>query len=330
MLSTAYKTVFLALASAVFACIICAPGAAAQSDLSRSNFSAPHPWVRELGSDNPDNRPLTGDLVSVNQQKPAKDDKKKGSGSTEKKPGSGKQAPAASQPSSEWVLVLGTYSEVGHDQAARTMIEELRRIVPDVARNCRVHVGSKGSMVVYGRYTGRDDPNAKSDQERLKKVLFQNRPLFNRVIISRIDNRTMDSQFQPNDLLSVRQKHPKVDPLYTIDIAIWDDLGAGKMTYDEIKKKAEAYCTQLRSQGVEAYFYHDDENSRSTVTVGVFDRRAINETSRLFSPDVEAVMKKFPARLVNGEPLYEFKDPYHQKEKGVKPQTPKLVLVPEL
>ena len=225
--------------------------------------------------------------------------------------------------------MLGTFAEGDHEQAARTMLDELRRIAPDIARNSRVHTGSKGSIVIYGNYASRDDAQAKDDQERLKKVQYQNRPLFNRVILTRIDNRSMTSQFQPHDLLSVRQKYPKVDPLYTVDIAMWDDLGAGKMTYDEIRRKAEAYCESLRAQKVEAYFYHDDENQRSIVTVGTFDRRAIHVDSGLFSPEVEAVMKKFPVRMVNGEPLNEFKDPYHPNE-GVKPQSPKLVLVPEL
>lgn len=328
---TSYKTVILAPFLAVFACSLCAGQVVTHDPPAVINFLMSGLPVRKPTSQNLDNQPVDAVTIAMTQSKSSKDDKKKPSSGAEKQGG---KTPAtdkpAAQPTGEWVLVLGTYSEDGHDQAARTMLDGLRQIAPEIARNSRVHVGSKGSMVVYGHYTNRDDPNAKDDQERLKKVLYKNQPLFSRVIISRIDSRTMDSQFDPRDLLSVRQKYPKVDPLYTVDIAIWDDLGAGKMSYDDIRKKAVAYCEQLRAQGVEAYFYHDDENQRSTVTVGVFDRRAINETSRLFSPEVEAVMKKFPARLVNGEPLYEFKDKFHQKEKGVKPVPPKLALVPEL
>lgn len=213
------------------------------------------------------------------------------------------------------------------------MVSQLGAIAPQ-ANGARVHTTAKGSMVVYGQYAGRDDPRAEADQERLKQVKYQGRTVFDRIILTRLDLRLTHGQLSPHDLLSARRLHPKVDPLYTLDVAIWianEDSKAGRdrISHQEIKRRAEAHAAQLRNQGFDAYFYHDDANKRSIVTVGLFDRRAINSVSGLYSSEVTDLVKRFPARLANGEPAWEYKDKYFPRL-GTKPQTPVLVLVPSL
>lgn len=245
-----------------------------------------------------------------------------------KAPESNQDDPPASR--STWSLVLGTFTEPGHEDAARQMIIDLPRIAPQAA-GARVHTTFKGSMVVYGNYTGRDDPNAKADLERLKAINVNGTPVFNRIILTKLDLRLAQGQLHPFDLLAARKAHPKVDPMYTLDVAIWmsnnDHKAGDRVTYEEVKRKAEAFAAQLRAKNEEAYFYHDDDNQWSTVTVSLFDRRAIDQRSGLFSDEVTTLMRRFPARLVNGEPLIELKDPRDPK-KGGTPQAPKLVLVP--
>jgi hypothetical protein len=65
------------------------------------------------------------------------------------------------------------------------------------------------------------------------------------------------------------------------------------------------------------------------VTVGLFDHTAYDAQSGIFAPEVELLIRKFPARLVNGEPLNEPVNPRFP-EFGTRVQAPKLVLVPEL
>ena len=129
--------------------------------------------------------------------------------------------------------------------------------------------------------------------------------------------------------MSVRQLHPNVNPLYTLQVAVWGDFESGKLTLEQIHQKAEAYTTELRVKSFEAYFHHDDDQRLSVVTIGVFDRRAIDPQTGFFSPEVEALIHRFPAHLVNGEPLMEIKnrrDPRRSRQ----PQTPRLVEVPKL
>lgn len=248
--------------------------------------------------------------------------------------------PPASAPSPEtatatelWTLVLGTFADEGHEQAAQQMLANLPMVAPQIT-GARVYSTASGSMVIFGRYKGRDDPAAKNDQERIKAIRYQGRAVFNRVLLTHIDLRTAHSQFHPHDLLSARKQHPKVDPLYTLDIAIWianmdPQAGQDRMTFEDAKKKAEAYAAQLRMTGEQAYFYHDPKKQQSMVTVGLFDHRAIHPVSRMYSDEVESLLKKHPVRLANGEPLMEFKNPKKPRD-GTRPQVPKLVLVPTL
>ncbi|MCI0364305.1 MAG: hypothetical protein L0219_10510 [Phycisphaerales bacterium] len=234
----------------------------------------------------------------------------------------------AASSSSIWTLVLATFTDANHVTDAQNMLAQLPVVAREVV-GARIHTSAKGSMVIYGQYSGRDDEAAKADIERLKRITHQNRQVFSRVILTHLDLRLVQAQLHPHDLLSARRLHPKVDPLYTLDVAIWDDFDSGKISYDQIRRSAESYAAQLRAKGFEAYFYHDDANTRSIVTVGLFDRRAIHPTSGLYSQEVVDLISQFPARLANGEPVYEFKDKYRPKD-GTKPQTPVLVLVPSM
>lgn len=246
--------------------------------------------------------------------------------------GPGQQSTANDAQYSTWALVLGTFTEGDHAAAAMRMIGNLQVIAPQV-QGARVHTTPKGSMVVYGRYKDREDPSAKADQEKLKQITNQGHQVFKRIPLTRIDMRLAQGQLSPLDLLSARRAHPNVDPLYTLDVAIWmaneDKSLGGIVTPDEVRRKAEAYAKELRAKGHEAYFYHDDVNKRSIVTVGLFDHRAIHPKSGLYSSDVTSVIKQFPQRLANGEPVLTLKARF-VPQLGTQPQTPVLVLVPTM
>lgn len=239
----------------------------------------------------------------------------------------------AARATSMWTLVLGTFSSDDHQVAANQMLSNLPQVAPQV-RGATVHTTPRGSMVIFGSYTGRDDPAAKRDQDWLKTIKYQDRTVFNRVILTRLDLRLTQGQLHPHDLLSARRAYPEVDPLYTLDIAIWmadPDAKSAKdrVTYEQVKQKAEAYAAELRSRGEESYFYHDDVTQWSVVTVGLFNSKAIDSRSGLYNADVDALIRRFPVRLANGEPLMEFKNRLAPKQ-GTRAVVPRLVLVPRM
>jgi hypothetical protein len=65
------------------------------------------------------------------------------------------------------------------------------------------------------------------------------------------------------------------------------------------------------------------------VTVGLFDKTALDPQSGLYSYEVEQLLRRFPEHLVNGEPLMEPLD-FKHPQLGTRLQKPRLVLVPKL
>jgi hypothetical protein len=132
---------------------------------------------------------------------------------------------------------------------------------------------------------------------------------------------------KPHDLRSLRAQFPNVRPLFTLQVAAWVTLGAKDLDYADMREAAEKYCAELRAKGHESWFLHDEDTETSIVTVGHFDRRAYDPKSTLFAPEVEDMMRVFPANHVNGEPVLLLVDPRNPKGK-TKPQPCRLVEVP--
>ena len=66
----------------------------------------------------------------------------------------------------------------------------------------------------------------------------------------------------------------------------------------------------------------------SVVTVGVFDHRAYDSRSTLFSPEVEQLRREFPQHMINGEKAMVEMRPGDETSRV--PQTCRLVSVPDL
>jgi hypothetical protein len=229
--------------------------------------------------------------------------------------------------SSHWSIVLGTYSEMGHQTAAANMIRSASTIDPRLG-SARVHTTSKGSMVVYGEYDGPDDPAARADLAWVKAIKLRERAVFPRAMLTRVHVDRARGRFRTNELLSVRLRFPDLHPLYTLQVAVWGDFESGKLTLEEIHGQAEAYVRELRANGYEAYFHHDDDLQLSTVTIGLFDHTAIDAASGIYAPELERLMRQFPVHLVNGEPLKELID-RRRPQLGTRVQSPRLMLVPQ-
>lgn len=230
-------------------------------------------------------------------------------------------------PTTVWMVVLGTFSGDNQDQAAQTMLREVRTMDP-MFQDAWIHKTTHGAIVGFGKFDTPDDPAAQKSLKLTRSIEINGRPVFSRAMLSRVTPSTRGAQLKPYALLNARRLYPNVNPLYTLDIGVWLTDEAGSMKLAEVRRRSEAYAQQLRAQGYEAYFHHDDDKQLSTVTVGLFDHRAIDPESGLLSPEVKALRDRFPARLVNGEVLNVPIDP-RRPSIGTEVQRPFLVLVPE-
>ncbi|HRP62572.1 MAG TPA: hypothetical protein PK400_04705 [Phycisphaerales bacterium] len=324
--SSSYKTVIAALITAIFAlvsvgCDQTAPKAG--SGLNNSGSSS----ASATRSDNRDNLDLGQDWdhrVATSSQSGRASGR-----SSQSAPPSAPATPAASVPQDQpyWAIVLGTFSGENHAQSASTMVRELQKITPQVA-SARVHSTTNGSLVIFGAYATPEDARATRDLKMVKELQSGGRLVYPRAFLTRVTPpAARPGALHPHDLRSARRTHPNVDPLYSLQIAVWSDFGSGQLSQDEIRRRAEQYTAEQRAQGVEAYFHHDERERISIVTVGLFDRSAIEHETGLFSPEVLRYKRRYPAHLVNGEPLTE---PINRlyPERGTRVQEPRLVVVP--
>ncbi|MDY7110263.1 MAG: hypothetical protein SYC29_16665 [Planctomycetota bacterium] len=227
-----------------------------------------------------------------------------------------------------WTILLGSYTDEGHENAAANMVRSCATIDARLGA-ARVHTTSKGSMVIYGAWDDPEAPAAQAALDWIKGIELRDRPVFPRAMLTRINLRHAQRQFEAGELMSVRLRYPRVDPLYTLQVAVWGDFGSGELSLEEIRRRAEAYTRELRGRGHNAFFHHDDDQRLSMVTVGLFDHTAIDPESGLYSAEVERLLAAFPEHLVNGEPLYEPTAP-GRAESRRRVQKPRLVLVPKL
>lgn len=231
--------------------------------------------------------------------------------------GSSATGASAGEPETVWTVVLATTTGDGHAQQALAVANNIRAAAPQVG-DLWLHGSERGSMVLSGRFGSVDDPAAQAHLRFIKEMRVEDRTPFVAARLAPV-RLGQSNAAHPHDLRTLRRQFPKVDPLYTLDVAVWI-AEENDASWRDCRRRAEAYAAQLRAQGYEAYFYHDETQRITSVTVGKFDRTAVNPVSHLYTPDVRKLMAQFPQRLVNGEPMI---DP-----KSRVTQQPAMVRVP--
>lgn len=225
-----------------------------------------------------------------------------------------------------WSVLLATASGPDSRDTANTIRTEVVRRFPTL-KDAFVRSTQRGSVVLVGRYESPKDPQAQARLADVKQLVDGNVPAFPRAMLTRLGANAEQGPPGPNDLRIVRQSAP-TQTLYTLQVAVWSAFGTDEIKMSEIKRSAEDYCRRLRGEGNEAYYFHDFDTKTSTVTVGVFGDGAYDPRSTLYAPEVDAVMRKFPKHLVNGEELLVPIDPRNPSSKTM-PQAPRLVEIPK-
>ncbi len=208
---------------------------------------------------------------------------------------------SAAKEDRRWGVILLTFSGDDHNQLAEAAAVQLRRKYPLLAE-AFVREKSNGSVVMVGRFTGPDDPAAKPLVKEVQGLIDGNDRPFARSFLTRVET-ARGGQMGAFDLRRARLANPNVRTIYSVEVAVWSDFGSGEISVEEIRQKAEAFTTKLRAQGLPAFYNHDDDRRMSIVTVGLFGEDAYNAKTTLYSDEVEAIKKRFPKLMVNGEEL---------------------------
>ncbi len=225
-----------------------------------------------------------------------------------------------------WSVLLASVTGAEHQANANAIREEVVRRYPQL-NDAYVSTTQRGSVVLVGHFTGPQDPAAQAELKVVKEINEGNMRAFPRAMLTRMGAGAEAGPPGPNDLRIVRRTRPNAT-LYSLQIAVWSAFGTNELKMSDIKRSAETLCRQLRAEGNDAYYFHDFDTKTSIVTVGVFGADAYDSKSTLYAPEVEAVMKKFPKHLVNGEELLmpvDMRDPTGK----TMPQSPRLVEIPK-
>jgi hypothetical protein len=225
------------------------------------------------------------------------------------------QPPAPAPPGQgRWGVVLATFSDDGHEKVAAMARDRFAQAYPELAQ-AYVRSTPRGSVVMVGQFGGPQDPTAKPVLDKVKELSPDGRAKpFARVYLSRVQ--TSSEPTGPLDLANARRKFPKVNPLFTVQVAMWSDFDSDTLPMEEIRAKAETHARMLRMKGEEAYVRHDEDKRTSIVTIGAFDSTAYDPRSTLFSPPVERIFRQYPTMLVNGDQLLQ------PPQRGSPPGTP--------
>ncbi len=200
-----------------------------------------------------------------------------------------------------WSIVLLSFTGEDHGQLADAACINVRGRYPTLAKSF-VRERSSGSVVVIGRFAGPGDPAVKPMLDELHAMVDGATRPFARAMLTRLET-SSESAMGAFDLRRARQANPNARSLFSVEVAVWSDFGSREISLEAIRKSAESYTKKLRAQGFTAFFHHDDDRRMSIVTIGLFGPDAYNAQTMLYSSEVDAIKKKFPILLVNGEEL---------------------------
>ena len=229
---------------------------------------------------------------------------------------------------SSYAIAVATFTGPASEANAQNTLINLKSQFPNLGARLQVRERSRGFVLAFGNYTGFGDSQAKEDILVLRNIVDKGgQLLFGQVLLTKFRTPLSKRRIHPNDLWSVRKDYPTVVPIYTLEIALWGDFESGQFPTVKRRRAAETLATELRNKGFEAFFLHNDDRGLSSVSVGLFNYQAVDAETGFYSPEVEAMIARFPERLINGEQIYEYLDSRNHAL-GTRAQPPVLVEVP--
>ena len=155
----------------------------------------------------------------------------------------------------QYAIVIGTFIGDQSISAAENMRIQLVMQYPVLSGQVAVRPRSRGSVLTYGDYEGYNDSRAKTDITTLRSMRTQNgNTLFAQVLLMRFKSLKTRQQLHSYDLWTIRREFPTMVPIFTLEVAVWGDFDSGQFPEERRRMAAEAYATELRKKGFEAFF----------------------------------------------------------------------------
>ena len=240
----------------------------------------------------------------------------------------GASALSSTKRADQFAIVVATFTGSASKESAVASMRTLAQQYPTLGRGLSIRDRARGTALTFGLYTGYQDPKAKKDMSVLRAMkTTQGKALFGQVLLLKFKPPRDWANLHPHDLWTVRRQYPTMVPLFTLEVAVWGDFESGQFPKSRRHATAQRYAAELRRMGFEAFFHHNDEGELSSVTVGLFGPNALDPETGFYSPEVEALLSRFPERLVNGQQIQMYFDP-NNHALGSRVQQPSLAEIP--
>jgi hypothetical protein len=210
----------------------------------------------------------------------------------------------------DWAIAIASLRGPERQSAAAVALHRFR--TEGGLPEAYIQERGEASVIVYGHYTGPEDPRVKPDLERLWKMEYSGVYPYALAFLAppeRIESAIVSEY----DLRRAKQVYGKA-AVYTLQIGRYGREDLPRPTeadLAEARKLAEAAAIKLRQEGELAFFYHG--RTVSHVTIGVFDERDFQPARDLdpFGKPTESqrlreLRQRFPYDLYNGAG-YKFK-----------------------
>ena len=211
---------------------------------------------------------------------------------------------APSAPRGDWSIALATVTGTDHEALARSLADQIRERYPDLSPLFVDNLsGGSASAVFVGHFKSPSSADSKEMMKHVGALTMQNgAKSFPRAMPARPAS-LQKTGLAPNDLRSLRSRHRVGRIAYSLKVAQWGTFGDEELSYDLCRQQAESMAAALRSQGLNAWFNHNEAREMSVVSVGVFGSNAYDSRSTLYAPEVEVLLERFPTLMINGEPI---------------------------
>jgi len=207
---------------------------------------------------------------------------------------------SAPDESGGWTIMLGTIA-AGPTSQVEAM-GTLSRARDLGLGSTRLERRGDRSLLMYGSYSGPNDPGAAQDLARVRAITADGMRPFAGAVLAPPMTVSLSGAIPEYDLGTAYRRFGK-RALYTLQVGVYQKEGEEALTKEElgaIRAAAEKAALDLRRTGEEAYYYHGSR--RSTVTVGLLgEEDAARGGIVRDSPKVRDLQRRHPLNLVNGQ-----------------------------
>ncbi len=214
----------------------------------------------------------------------------------------------------KWVIVLATVKEGSAEGAAAAL---------DFAKNkvglSDAYITRRGAttVVAVGAFDDLNDEAALKAMQRVRTAAVDGVQPFVGAFLSPPVLRGTAGSMPDLDLRNAKSTFGEDRAQVTLQVGIYcrmDDRKPTAAELAEFRKAAEAAAIELRRGGELAFYYHGPE--RSTVTVGLFTQKDLNDGTGGESDELREARQKHPSALVNGMGLRQSEIVPGSKKKG--------------